>query len=123
MQRHEELSYCGIYCGGCRNYKENMKCMGCRYEKELVNDCPTRTCSISKGLLHCGECEGFPCGVLEGFHSDGVPHHEIAYQNMIGIKERGIEKWLLEQKRQHTCDCGRKKLWFATKCSHEANHE
>lgn len=101
MKQYEEISFCGIYCGGCKNYKENINCMGCRYEKELVNDCPTRTCSINKGLLHCGECENFPCDELSNFYNDGIAHHEVAYQNMLKIKEIGIEKWLIMQKTKH----------------------
>lgn len=119
MKKHETLSFCGIYCGGCGNYKENMNCTGCRYEQELVNDCPTRTCAIYRGLVHCGECESYPCGELDSFYRDGNPTHELAYKNMIEIKEIGIEEWLLEQKRKHTCVCGQKKRWFATTCLHE----
>lgn len=102
MRQYEKLSLCGTFCGACKNYKENMNCMGCRNEKELVNDCPTRECCISKGFLHCGECEDFPCGELHSFYSDGVPHHELAYKNMLRIIENGIEIWLSEQEK-NTC--------------------
>lgn len=121
MEKYEALSFCGIYCGGCRNYKENMNCMGCRYEKELVSDCPSRSCAIEKGLLHCGECGSFPCDELNDFYKDGVPHHDAAFQNMLKIREIGVEKRLSEQEKEHTCKCGRKKLWFATECTHEDN--
>jgi hypothetical protein len=122
MEQYEKLSLCGLYCGGCKNYKENYNCMGCRNEKELVNDCPTRECCTRKGLLHCGECEDFLCSVLNGFYNDGVIHHELAYKNMLKIKEIGVEKWLSEQAEEHTCKCGRKKAWFATKCTDEDCH-
>mgnify|MGYP006288394423 CR=1 FL=1 len=98
IKQYEKLSFCGIYCGGCKNYKENMNCMGCRYEESMLDDCPTRTCAIEKDLLHCGECEDFPCSVLNDFYEDGKPHHEVAFKNMLRIKEVGIEKWLDEQK-------------------------
>lgn len=106
MEQYEVLSFCGIYCGGCRNYKENMNCMGCRYEEELVNDCPTRTCCKDKGLLHCGECELFPCNEINQFYYDGKPSHELAYQNMLVIKEIGPEQWLMNQQANQTCKCG-----------------
>lgn len=122
MEQYEKLSLCGLYCGGCKNYKENMNCMGCRNEKELVTDCPTRACCISKGLIHCGECKTFPCDELKNFYNDGARHHELAYKNMLKIKEIGIDKWLSEQEQEHTCICGRKKLWFATKCVHKDCH-
>lgn len=118
MKQNETLALCGLYCGGCKNYKENMNCMGCRYEEVLVSDCPTRSCAISQGLLHCGECSEFPCPLLKGFYEDGVRHHEQAFQNVLHIKEVGIEKWLMEQEQEHTCSCGRKSLWFATQCMH-----
>ena len=117
MEQYEELSLCGLYCGGCKNYKENFNCMGCRNEKELVNDCPTRACCISRGLLHCGNCAEFPCSVLGDFYNDGVRHHKLAYQNMLRIKEVEVEKWLSEQKAEHTCQCGRRKTWFAPRCT------
>lgn len=69
MRQYETLSFCGIYCGGCKNYKENMNCMGCRYESELIKDCPTRTCAIGKSLLYCGDCENFPCSELNDFYT------------------------------------------------------
>jgi hypothetical protein len=122
LEKYERLSLCGLYCGGCKNYKENFNCMGCRNEKELVHDCPTRPCCINKGLLHCGECTDFPCNVLNDFYNDGLRHHELAYKNMIMIKEIGLEKWLLEQEEEYTCKCGRKKVWFATKCTDENCH-
>lgn len=77
-----------------------MNCMGCRYEEELVNDCPTRSCAINKDLLHCGECEEFPCSELSDFYQDGVPHHELALQNILRIRDIGIEMWLVEQEKR-----------------------
>lgn len=94
MDQFETLSLCGIYCGGCKNYKVNANCMGCRNEKELLDDCPTRTCCIAKGHLHCGQCEDFPCSVLNAFYTDGIALHELAYKNMLKIKEMGEDKWL-----------------------------
>jgi len=70
MDQYEKLSFCGLYCGGCKNYKGNYNCMGCRNEKELVNDCPTRACCSAKGLFHCGLCENFPCSVLSEFNNE-----------------------------------------------------
>ena len=101
MKQYEKLSFCGIYCGGCKNYKKNMNCVGCRYEKELVNDCPTRSCAIKRGFLHCGECKSFPCNELNVFYNDSIPLHKLAFQNILRIKEIGIEKWLIEQGKEH----------------------
>jgi hypothetical protein len=122
MKNFEALAYCGLFCGGCKNYKENMNCQGCRNEKSLVDDCPTRACAIKRGLRHCGECDEFPCPVLKEFYEDGVRHHEAAYQNMLRIRSVGADRWLIEQEKIHTCECGRRKLWFADKCDDEAAH-
>jgi hypothetical protein len=116
MKHIEKLAYCGIFCGGCTNFKENYNCMGCRDEEEMVNDCPTRTCCIQKGLIHCGECSDFPCEELNNFYNDGVQHHNLAFTNMNQIKKDGLNKWLHEQEEKHTCKCGQKKRWFADKC-------
>jgi hypothetical protein len=123
MKKFEALAYCGLYCGGCKNYKEKMNCMGCRFEKSLVDDCPTRACAVKRGLLYCGDCEEFPCPSLKGFYEDGMRHHAMAFQNVLRIKEIGPEDWLLEQQREHTCQCGRRKLWFAESCTHKADLE
>lgn len=121
MKPNETLAFCGIYCGGCKNYKENANCMGCRYEETLVDDCPTRSCAMAKGLLHCGECGDFPCPTLKEFYEDGMRHHAVALRNIQRIMEVGHEEWLREQEQQHTCQCGRRKLWFAERCTHEAD--
>lgn len=121
MKEHEKLAYCGIFCGGCKNYRENLNCMGCRYETSLVSDCPTRACASGKGLLHCGDCDEFPCPELKGFYEDGIPHHALALENMRRIKVIGPEKWLLEQETAHRCECGKRKLWFEAGCTHESD--
>ena len=97
MNKYETLSYCGIYCGKCKNYKQNMNCCGCRNEPSLVNDCPTRACAIRRGLLHCGECDEFPCELLNNFYHDGNPLHLEAFQNMQEIIKNGVDNWLKMQ--------------------------
>jgi len=74
---------------------------------------------MNKGLLYCGECEDFPCNELFAFYKDGILHHELAYKNILSIRKIGVESWLIQQEEEHTCKCGRKKRWFATKCSDE----
>ena len=74
-----------------------MNCCGCRNELSLVNDCPTRTCAIDRGLLHCGECDDFPCTMLNSFYHDGNPLHLLAYHNMQKIMKDGVDNWLKMQ--------------------------
>jgi hypothetical protein len=63
----------------------------------MVDDCPTRACAIKRGLLHCGECNDFPCIVLDDFYNDGNPLHESALHNMQNIIKIGADDWLLSQ--------------------------
>ena len=97
MDKYEALSYCGVYCGNCGNYKQNLNCLGCRNEPSMVDDCPTRTCAIERKLLHCGECDDFPCTVLNDFYNDGNPKRLAAFYNMREIIETGADKWLAGQ--------------------------
>ena len=97
--KYETLSYCGIFCGTCKNYKQNMNCAGCRNEPELLHDCPSRACAMERKLLHCGQCSEFPCDVLNNFYNDGKPHRKQAYFNMLEIMEIGADEWL---SRQHS---------------------
>ena len=97
MSNYEALSYCGVFCGKCANYKKNVNCAGCRNECSLVDDCPTRACAITRGFFHCGECYDFPCKVLNDFYNDGKPLHLKAYHNMQDIMKKGHDEWLKEQ--------------------------
>ena len=97
MSDYEALSYCGIFCGDCKNFKKNMNCQGCRNEPTMVDDCPTRTCAVSRNLLHCGECKEFPCEELDKFYNDGSPQHLSAYHNMKKIIELGADNWLADK--------------------------
>jgi len=119
MNKHKLLSYCGLYCGGCKNYHENSgehKCLGCRNEKELVADCLTKACAAGKNLLHCGECGDFPCAPLENFYKDGRKHHALAFINIHRINKIGAEEWLKEQEKVHTSQCGERLLWGTGQC-------
>lgn len=119
MDKYSRLAFCGLYCGGCSNYKEKMNCAGCRDEAEMVSDCPTKACSVNKGILHCGECSDFPCSELHTFYNDGVRHHAMAFENIQRIKLIGLDEWLVEQEKEYTCECGKRLYWFSDKkCIH-----
>ncbi len=62
-----------------------------------------------KKLLRCGECDVFPCAAQDTFYHDGVPYHVLALENIKRIKADGLEKWLMEQEREHTCQCGKRR--------------
>jgi len=116
VENLSRLAYCGLYCGGCRNFQENMNCQGCRDEVEMVSDCPTKVCAVRRGFLHCGECAEFPCAELNTFYNDGVRHHAMAYENIQSIKSTGLTSWLAEQDKKYICQCGKKLYWFEDRC-------
>lgn len=121
MSQLKLVSFCGLYCGGCRSYEENsdVGCHGCREETELVNDCPTRKCAMAKGLTHCGECDTFPCSELNDFYNDGIAHHALARRNIELIRLGGLSSWLNQQEEELRCECGKRSLWFAEDCQHQ----
>lgn len=91
MAAYKEGSYCGIDCGKCKNYKKNLNCQGCKAEKELISDCPTRSCAAVRGLSSCGVCMDFPCKTLSDFYHDGNPLHRQAEKNMLAMIQDGVK--------------------------------
>ena len=82
-------SRCGINCSKCE-YKETKGCKGCvNIDKPFWGEnCPVKSCCESKALLHCGECEAFPCALLNSFAYD---------------KEQGDNGLRIEQCRKWNC--------------------
>ena len=64
-------SRCGIRCNSCE-YKEQMGCAGCIHIKKPFwgEACPIKDCVEQKQLMHCGECEAFPCELAKSFAYD-----------------------------------------------------
>jgi hypothetical protein len=58
---------------------------------------------------------------LKAFYEDGVRHHAMALNNAERIREIGPDIWLGEQEKEHECECGERKLWFAEECTHKAH--
>ncbi|MCR4421409.1 MAG: class I SAM-dependent methyltransferase [Exilispira sp.] len=93
--------YCGIICNDCRNFMENMNCHGCILEEKLLENCPTRSCAISKHLHSCIECNNFPCKILNEFYNDGKDLHKKAFENLVFLKNQKYSlsnKYLWENK-------------------------
>jgi len=81
------MSYCGISCEECSNYKHHLDCLGCKHESTLIWDCGVRSCAALHHLNHCGECKHFPCAQLEAFYNNGKPSHLEAYHNILKLLE------------------------------------
>ena len=64
-------SRCGILCGQCQ-YREQMGCAGCvNIDKPFWADaCPVKACTEGKTHAHCGQCQNFPCQLLNQFAYD-----------------------------------------------------
>jgi hypothetical protein len=140
MEQFNYDSYCGNYCGACEimsAYKNNsqkeiaakwgsspeeIKCFGCKsetvYKKCTV--CKIRKCAREKSTEHCVVCNDFPCDILKSGESlvEQLPHLKAIPQNMLTIKEKGTEYWLMEQKKNWQCpNCGEPFSWYKEKCS------
>lgn len=53
----ETVSFCGLYCAGCRSYIKG-KCPGCAGNTKATW-CKIRTCCMDKGIKSCADCTGF----------------------------------------------------------------
>ena len=64
-------SRCGILCGQFQ-YREQMGCPGCvNIDKPFWADaCPVKACTEGKTHAHCGQCQNFPCQLLNQFAYD-----------------------------------------------------
>jgi len=132
------LGICGVYCGACTTYRayndndqslidwearhgmprDEIICMGCR--SGLVNEwcskCKFRKCISKRKVENCFQCEEFPCKMLVDF-SKTRPHRVLGLRNLVELKEKPIEEWLLEQEKRWTCQsCGKKLHWYTEKC-------
>ncbi len=75
-------SRCGIVCSEC-DYREEMNCKGCiSIKNPFWGECPIKKCCEDKSLENCGQCNNFPCELLNSFAYD---------------KEQGDEGKRLEQ--------------------------
>lgn len=90
-------------------------CPGCRLENKC-GECAIRDCAINKKIEHCGQCNEFPCDILERFNSDGKPHHGESIINLNLIREIGEEEWLKLMKEKWTCKCGSRHSWYYKEC-------
>lgn len=81
------------YCPGCIPRGENCTHMG--------NQCAL----IGKGLVRfCFECEVFPCKRLKALDKRyRINYHMSMIENLVFIKEHGIEKFLVKQEEKWRC--------------------
>jgi hypothetical protein len=140
MAEMQLLATCGLYCGACYHYQSGTldgshlledaarrgldptgyTCQGCRSNKLYIHpgcaECALRDCVEEKGLLHCGQCDGFPCEKLNAFRNDGRVHHLDIFTNLADLNALGAETWLEEQSRRWQCQCGASFSWYEETC-------
>lgn len=78
-QKQEITTYCGLDCNGCE-FVESCHCGGCIATKGRPfhvspeqEACPVAKCALERGVTFCGECESFPCELLQSYSND--PEH------------------------------------------------
>jgi hypothetical protein len=134
------LGVCGLYCGACYHHRasfpeskhlleeaarqgralEGFACQGCRSDILYIHHgcarCEIRACADGRGVLHCDLCPEFPCARIGSFRDDGHIHHLDVLDNLAALKELGPDRWLAEQERRWTCECGAGFSWYETAC-------
>ncbi len=125
----DKISYCGLYCGACPSFLKST-CLGCRSDDKSQNrkskwSCKIRNCCIDeKKIEYCGKCNEFPCKeikrkIIESHKGDPKFNyrHKVP-ENMVEIKELGLENWSQQQEQLWSCsDCGQKIIFYYYKCN------
>ena len=76
------ISYCGVDCSECMDLI-NFKCPGCRFSPWTEEDiCPPVKCCRDRNLDYCGQCEEFPCEMMEEFYDESDSHREAKARMM-----------------------------------------
>jgi hypothetical protein len=134
------LAVCGLYCGACYHYRasfpkgkhlleaasrqgkslQGFTCAGCRSNVLYIHpgcaECQIRACAETKGILHCGLCEEFPCDQIRAFQNDGRIHHLDIISNLEALRNKRPDRWLIEQEQRWQCRCGARFSWYETTC-------
>jgi hypothetical protein len=126
----EILTRCGYRCDLCLAYKPNVEkeptnqqilsdgwfkyfgfrippdqivCDGCVVENPKLIDqqCPVRPCVISRGLLHCGECESYGCEKLQ---ERWVVYKEIAQKTGHPISPEDRKRFITPYENKERLD-------------------
>ncbi len=81
----EQITPCGENCAGCRRYRSEGACEGCRETegrcvKMWENGCAIYACCLEHRVHFCGLCETFPCPWLTekigSWNPDGIRNLE-----------------------------------------------
>jgi hypothetical protein len=132
MKRYPTIGVCGLDCGLCPRYYTAgpSRCPGCAGPDfpSKHPSCSFITCCVKKRNLEvCGECPDFPCPKFKSEEeyrqvkeSSSYPPYRKVMANLNFIRERGIEKFMQQQKRRirllekmiHDFDDGRSRSYY-----------
>jgi len=109
------IAPCGMNCAICHGYlREKNTCVGCRND-DVDKSAYCRSCII-KNCEHienseskfCYECEKLPCKRLKQLDKRyRDKYHMSMLENLEYIKNKGIDKFLKNEKKRWTCrNCG-----------------
>jgi len=109
------IAPCGINCGTCMAYQRvKNKCYGCWVDfdskRKTCNECKIKNCEylVKTSSKFCYECEIFPCEKIKHIDKRYRTKYKTGLiQNLLTIKETGIENFLELEVKKWTCpNCG-----------------
>lgn len=109
------IAPCGMNCGTCMAYlRAKNKCQGCRNISDSENSarvsCRVRSCGLLEKTASkfCYDCEVFPCLRIKQLDKRYRTKYKTGFiDNLMMIKEKGIESFLDFESKRRTCpDCG-----------------
>ena len=114
----EMIAPCGLDCSLCKRAlaKEN-PCPGCLGPDAQKPAFCSEKCGIIRcrkrkenGYAYCDECPDYPCGDVtekETRYTSRYPLYESPGKNLRDIREKGMERFLEDERAQWTCkECG-----------------
>ena len=110
LKTYPTLGCCGLDCGLCPRYYSSgpSRCPGCA-GLDFFNkhpSCGYITCCVKKrGLEVCARCDEFPCSKFASWLDkltieDSFLTHQKIKPNLYFIRERGLDKFLKQQKKR-----------------------
>lgn len=118
-QRHNLIAYCGMDCALCRSYQVNVHklndkgfhyktCPGCKPRGlgclHMADSCEI----IGQGKIdYCFNCDQFPCKRLKNLDKRyRTKYHMSMIDNLIMIRDKGMDVFLESQSRFECETCG-----------------
>lgn len=105
------IAPCGINCGTCLAFlRTKNRCDGCwsadASKRHYCSVCRIKNCELlnQTETKFCYECNKFPCQRLKQLDKRYRLGYNISLiNNLISIKEKGIQHYLEDEKKKWTC--------------------